>query len=70
PWAAAGAVAYRVAWEPADLHERESERPSIEHRVARSRVTPLVIAVAKAMHTAVGGEITDMMGFVVDPADL
>lgn len=70
PWAAAGAVAYRVAWEPADLHERESERPSIEHRVARSRVTPLVSAVAKAMHTAVGGEITDMMGFVVDPADL
>lgn len=70
PWAARGAVAYRVTWEPDDLHELESERPSPTHRVARSRATPLVVAVAKAVHGAVGGEITDMMGFVVDPAAL
>lgn len=70
PWAARGAVAYRVTWEPDDLHELESERPSPTHRVARGRAAPLVVAVAKAVHGAVGGEITDMMGFVVDPAAL
>ena len=70
PWAAHGAVAYRVKWEPADLHERESERPSLQHRVERGRAVPLVIAVTRAVHGAVGGEVTDMMDFIVDPADL
>lgn len=70
PWAAEGAVAYRVRWEPPDVVDREQERPPLEHRVARGRVSPLVIAVARAVHAAVGGEITDMMDFVVDPADL
>jgi len=70
PWAAHGAVAYRVTWEPFELVEGELERPSLAHRVARGRVTPLVIAVTRAVHAAVGGEITDLMGFVVDPADL
>ncbi len=40
------------------------------HRVARGRTGPLVNAVARALHAAVGGEVTDMMDFVVDPADL
>jgi len=70
PWAANGAVTYQVRWEPADLDDLESERPTPAHRVARSRVTPLVLAVARALHATVGGEVTDMMGFVVDPADL
>lgn len=70
PWASEGAVGYTVRWEPADLTDLESERPSLDLRVARGRVTPLVIAVTRAVHKAVGGEITDMMGFVVDPADL
>lgn len=70
PWAAEGAVAYRITWEPADLTELESERPGPVHRVARSRATPLVVAVTRAVHRAVGGEVTDPMGFVVDPADL
>lgn len=70
PWAANGAVAYRVHWEPADLADAEAERPSLAHRVARGRATPLVVAVARAVHGAVGGEVTDPMGFVVDPADL
>ncbi|WP_024286500.1 hypothetical protein [Cellulomonas sp. KRMCY2] len=70
PWAAQGAVAYRVRWEPADLEDMESERPSLSHRVARGRATPLVIAVARAIHKAVHGEITDAMDFVVDPLDL
>lgn len=70
PWARGGAVAYRVTWEPEDLAELEAERPSMAHRVARSRATPLVNAVARALHGAVAGEITDQMGFIVDPADL
>lgn len=69
-WAANGAVAYRVRWEPADLEDAEQERPSPMHRVARGRAAPLVVAVARAVHEAVGGEVTDAMDFVVDPADL
>jgi len=69
-WAARGAVAYRVRWEAADLHDLEAERPSLLHRVARGRAAPLVVAIARAVHAAVGGEITDTMDFVVDPADL
>jgi hypothetical protein len=38
--------------------------------VARGRAAPLVVAVARAVHATVGGEITDAMEFVVDPADL
>ncbi|MBO1752915.1 hypothetical protein J4G33_13965 [Actinotalea sp. BY-33] len=70
PWAERGAVGYTVRWEPEDLADLESERPSLNLRVARGRATPLVIAITRAVHKAVGGEITDMMGFVVDPADL
>ncbi|EYR62777.1 hypothetical protein N866_05375, partial [Actinotalea ferrariae CF5-4] len=70
PWAAQGAVAYRVRWEPPELEELHAERPSIPHRVARSRALPLVVAATRALHGAVGGEITDEMEFVVDPGDL
>jgi hypothetical protein len=70
PWAQGGAVAYRVRWEPADVEELELERPSFEHRVARSRAMPQVQAVARALHAAVGGEIADAAEFLVNPADL
>ncbi|MCV2392986.1 hypothetical protein OEB99_01575 [Actinotalea sp. M2MS4P-6] len=70
PWAKRGAIAYRVSWEPESLEELGMEHPPVEHRVARGRAAPLVAALARALHGAVGGEITDMMGFVVDPADL
>jgi hypothetical protein len=70
PWAAQGAVAYRVRWEPPDLEDANAERPSLQHRVARGRSLPLVVAVTRSVHAAVGGEITDEMDFVVDPADL
>jgi hypothetical protein len=70
PWASEGAVAYRVRWEPVDLRDAESEHPSPSHRVARGRATPLVSAIARVVHSAVGGEVTDTMDFVVDPADL
>ena len=70
PWAQGGAIAYRVSWEPESLVELGLERPGMAHRVARGRTGPLVNAVARALHAAVGGEVTDMMDFVVDPADL
>ena len=70
PWAGRGAVTYLVRWEPPDLDDLESELPPTAHRVARSRVTPLVVAITRALHRTVGGEVTDMMGFIVDPADL
>lgn len=70
PWAERGAVVYRVRWEPPDVEEMHAERPGPEHRVARGRATPAVVAVAKAIHDAVGGEITDEMDFAVDPTDL
>ncbi|MCL3861757.1 hypothetical protein [Actinotalea sp. K2] len=70
PWASQGAVTYRVRWEPADVEELEAERPSFSHRVARGRASPLVIAVTRAVHRAVAGEIADAMDFLVDPADL
>lgn len=70
PWATNGAVSYRVRWEPADLDDLESERATPAHRIARSRVRPLVVAVTRALHRKVGGEVTDMMGFAVDPAGL
>lgn len=70
PWTGQGAVAYRVRWEPLDLVDAEQEHPSAMHRVARGRAAPLVVALARAVHGAVGGEVTDAMEFVVDPADL
>jgi len=70
PWTAAGVVAYRVRWEPFEIEQREQERPSFEHRVARSRTAPMVAAVAKVLQAAVGGEVADESDFLVDPADL
>lgn len=66
PWAVHGAVAYRIKWEAADLHDLESEYPSPQHRVARDRAAPLVAEVARGVYAAVGGVITDMMEFEVD----
>ncbi len=70
PWATRGAVAYAVRWEPFELEDLEAENPSTQHRVARRRATRHVLAVARAVHHAVGGEVTDTMGFVIDPQDL
>lgn len=70
PWTKRGVVAYRVRWEPFELEQIEQEKPSFEHRVARSRSAPLVAAVAKTLQAVVGGEVADEADFLVDPADL
>ncbi|WP_448062472.1 hypothetical protein [Cellulomonas hominis] len=69
-WTAGEVVAYRVRWEPEDVEELESERPSIGHRVARGRAAPRVQAVVRALHAEVGREIADPADFLVDPAEL
>ncbi len=70
PWTAQGVVAYRVRWEPLLIEELELEKPSFEHRVARTRSAPVVQVIARAIHAAVGGEIADEADFLIDPADL
>ncbi|GIG38082.1 hypothetical protein [Cellulomonas pakistanensis] len=69
-WAQGELVAYRVRWEAPDVEQLESERPSLPHRVARGRAASVVRGVAREVHAEVGGEIADMAGFLVDPADL
>ncbi|OLT51000.1 hypothetical protein BJF88_01950 [Cellulosimicrobium sp. CUA-896] len=70
PWAADGAVSYRVRWEPRDLLESQEEQPSMEHRVARKRAAGVVAQVVGTLHDAVGGEIADEAEFLVDREDL
>ncbi|MFF1531442.1 hypothetical protein [Cellulomonas sp. NPDC058312] len=69
-WARGEVVAYQVRWEAPDVEELESERPSLTHRVARGRAARAVRGIARELHGEVGGEIADMGGFLVDPADL
>ena len=70
PWAAQGAVAYRVRWEPRDLVESQTEVPSFELRIARKRAAELVATVTRAIYAAVGGEIADEADFLLDPQDV
>jgi hypothetical protein len=70
PWAAQGAIAYRVRWDAPDFRELELERPSFTHRVARGRARPLISALTREVYRAVGGEVTDAAEFLIDPADL
>lgn len=69
-WARGEVVAYQVRWAAPDVEELESERPSLPHRVARGRAARAVRSVAREVHAEVGGEIADLAGFLVDPADL
>ncbi|MHA7134748.1 hypothetical protein [Oerskovia turbata] len=70
PWAAQGAIAYRICWEPHDLVESQMEVPSFELKVARKRAAELVATVTRAVHAAVGGEIADEADFLVEPQDV
>jgi hypothetical protein len=70
PWARSGVVAYRVRWEPEDLVDLESERPSFAHRVARGRAAPQVRGVVRVLHAVLGGAILDEAEFPVDPSGL
>lgn len=69
-WTVGGMVAYRVTWEPPELEELESEHPSFAHRVARGRAAQVVRSIAREVQADVGGEVADMAGFLIDPAEL
>lgn len=70
PWTRGEVVAYQVRWEPADVEELETERPSLPHRVARGRAARVVRGIARELQAEVGGEIADLAGFLVDPGQL
>lgn len=70
PWTQGGALAYRVQWEPPDLAVSQLEHPPAAHLRARAAVLPLVAQVAALVQHAVGGEVADDDGFLVDPEDL
>ncbi len=70
PWTHGEVVAYQARWEPPDVEEMETERPSLPHRVARGRAARVVRGIARELQAEVGGEIADLAGFLVDPAQL
>ncbi|WP_402462983.1 hypothetical protein [Isoptericola aurantiacus] len=70
PWAAGGAICYRVVWDPPDQHEAQREFPQPALVVARKRAADLVGRAAAAIHAAVGGEIADEAEFLLAPEDL
>lgn len=69
-WAQGGVVTYSVQWNPPDDVQLFREAPTPEHVASRRHVIPVVGAVAAALHSQCGGEITDIDGFLVSAADL
>lgn len=70
PWTAGGTLTYRVRWEPPDLEASQLESPPLAHVLSRSRALGVVGRVTAALHGAVGGEIADEDGFLVEPGEL
>ncbi|QIK84579.1 hypothetical protein [Sanguibacter sp. HDW7] len=69
-WAADGVVAYRVRWFPIDDLELLEENPDPGHRIARTRAAERMGQLARALHDAVGGVVTDAADLPVHPEDL
>jgi hypothetical protein len=69
-WAAGGVATYRVRWEPPDVEDLEREHATPAHRASRERASGVVGGLARALHAAVGGAVTDAAEFGLDPADL
>jgi len=69
-WAAGGTVAYRLRWFPLDDDELLEENPAPGHRVARTRAAERMGRLARALHAAVGGLVTDAADLPVHPEDL
>lgn len=69
-WLAGGGVQYALRWYPFDDEAAHRERPSAAVRLARREAAALVVALARALHPAVGGEVLDQPGFPVDVRDL
>ena len=69
-WAEDGVIAYALRWWPADEEALYSPTPSRAFRAARGRVRAKIERAALALYAAVGGEITDESGFLVEPESL
>jgi hypothetical protein len=69
-WAGSGVVSYAVRWDPANEQDRLIEFPSAEVAGERAAAGALLGRLARAIHGAVGIEILDQDGFLVDPADI
>lgn len=69
-WAQGGVIAYAVRWWPTDPAAQYQPNPSADFRATRARVRAQVEVAVRALHTAVGGEVTDESGFLVDPGSL
>jgi hypothetical protein len=69
-WAQDGVITYAVRWWPTDPAAQYAPDPGEAFRAARARVRALVERTVRAVHAAVGGEVADESGFLVDPASL
>lgn len=69
-WAQGGVVVYLLRWWPRDERVLVERGLSEDQRATRARARAQVERAAVLLHGAVGGEITDEAGFLVDPAGL
>ncbi|ACQ82064.1 hypothetical protein Bcav_3822 [Beutenbergia cavernae DSM 12333] len=69
PWTAAGVISYELRWQ-ADDDVRRGGRLSLLDRERRAAVAVRMERAAAALHDAVGGEVLDEDGFLVDPQTL
>ncbi len=69
-WAEEGVIAYSLRWWPADEEAMYAPTPSRAFRAARGRVRARLEAAALALYAVVGGEITDEVGFLIEPESL
>ncbi len=69
-WGVHGPWTYYVAWVPPDPTELTAEQPSRLHLIARSRVSPVLARVVRALLQSAGGVVVDDGGFPVGPDEL
>lgn len=67
PWASRGVVHYAIRWETTDAVEHATGRLSRAERARRERTSARVWKAALAVLGAVGGELVDADGFLLDP---
>lgn len=69
-WTDRGVVVYAVRWWPSEEGALTHPDPSPEFRAARAEARARIEAAARALRAAVGGEVTDESGFLIDPETL
>lgn len=69
-WTRSGVVVYALRWWPPGEQARPASALAPAARAAAGRVRAAVESAALALHAAVGGEITDEAGFLIDPESL